>query len=296
MLSVSRLLVVGLIFFPAAVSHAQAAIELPLIQDRLPLEGYGSSKADVLGIRLGEARADAIALLKKSFPEGKITEFGSQISIGDNRGNKVVVAYPHTVRMRWEGDKVTEDIRILFSSGVTGGRVVEIERELRYKGDELGDMAAIRAGISDKHGESTVVERYDHQNRMEISYTWEKRPVMRFGELDVQKRGFADMGPTSKNFCLLTAGSSAYSSASSKLYSYIPPDGRKGNPGWDVCVGAIKYTIFYGNNARTVRQLNVIATDYERSMIDARLLDRTLTKMVEDKANSVGSTAAPPKL
>lgn len=274
------------------------SVELPVVKDQDVLDGYGTSKADIIGIRFGEKRADAIRILKEAYPEARMDEDTFDMRIGDSRGNRLVWKYEHRVRASASDEESSSGFTLKFTSNLSGGRAYQIVRTTDYPADKPADMATIRAAIAGKYGEPTIVERYDHQGRIQITYTWEKRPIKRFGDYDVRANltNYSAPRPDQSNPCLLAVSSTAYSSSSSDIYSPMAPGTRAGNPGWNVCIGGIKFTIYFGANAETVSRVETIATDYERSMRDARLLDATLEKMLTDKANSVRGNQAPPKL
>ncbi|WP_417308033.1 hypothetical protein [Devosia sp.] len=264
------------------------AVILPTIEDIAPSEGYGANPPDILGVPFGTPRDEAIALFEAAIPGLDLETYATEYTLRDTRGNAVKFAYTYGAE-GGVGQATTEHIILRFTSDATGGRLWKIERTIRYPNGQQASMEALRQSIAEKYGRATLVELYPHQNRDEITYTWEKRPIDYFPDQDVSKRGFAGTNPVNINPCLLLVDHGRYA----EPYDFKEPGIRKGNPGWDVCIGGIQFIIFYGSNANTVRELKIVASDYARQMHDARTLDQMLSDMLDQKANGVTGEGAP---
>lgn len=266
---------------------------LPVVKDLPVSAGYEGRVPDVLGIQFGEDKEVAKAMLATAYPGAVVNETVYEGGAKDNRGNVVRFLYDFGYVVAASGPP-KEQVILRFTTGSTGARVYEIERSVTYDRGSQASMQELKDAIFAKYGEPTLIELYPHQNRDEITYTWEKREAPRFGTQDVSKRSFRDRGPHQSDVCLLVPGSSAYMSSNSNTYRVFSPGSRKGNPGWfDTCIGAIKFSIFYGSNDQTVSGLRVVATDYNRSMEDARTTDALLAQMLEAAAGSVQVDGAP---
>lgn len=290
----TRMRALAAIFIAAAImvpkATAQGSLEpIPLVKDIPPRDG-----TDVVGVRLGEKREDALAILRKGYPDAKIVEKNYTYRLRDNRSNMVSIMFPNEASLSIETNRLRENVTLYFTSPATGSRVWGIERSVHYK--ELMDTATTRSAIIKKYGTPTLIERYDHQNRLEITYTYEKRPVKSFGEVDVLKRHFAEPRPDQRNACLNAATSNAY--GRDRRYGYSSPTNgvRKPSPGWDVCIGGLSFKFFYGANTQTIYKMEVSANDFDRTLVDAQLLDATLLKLIEAKAGAVRGKTDAPKL
>jgi len=277
-----------------AAAQQTPVSKIPLTRDMAPLDGYGEKGPDVLGIRLGETRDNAIAILKKNYPDAKVEERNYVSTVSDNRNNKVSFEFKANVQVGATSAETRENITVRFTSDATGNRVWNIERVINFT--QPADTETLRKAVIGKYGEPTLIERFDHQNSLEITFTWERRPVKRLGEQDVMKRPFNAPRPDTVNTCIDTAWSNPYQGASNYDWQPWPPGQRKPYPRHEQCVGGVKVTMYYASNTQTVRQMKVIANDHYRAMTDAQQLDSAVAKLMEEAVNSVQGTKQAPKL
>lgn len=275
---------------------AQDLPEFPLVQDIPPSDGYGAHAPDVLGIPFGASRADAEAALQAAYPGIALQDDSARMGLGDGRGNQVAFLYTYQTAAHVDGTP-SEDVTLHFTTAATGGRVYEIDRRVDYPQGQYADMSAVRASIAAKYGDRpTLVET--SPGDVEITYTWEKRPVVSLGVQDPTKRAFNAPQPTNVDACiglsgLSIVGLSPYSNESGRLYTYYQPGKRPYEPGTDVCIGTITFSIYTGNNDNTVSGLRVHAIDFDRAARDARIVDSYLAQALEKAANGVKGQGAP---
>lgn len=287
----------------AAVFTVVAGMSLPAMADDPPplvvvedipvSDGYGSNPPDILGIRFGETIPDAKAALQALCPGVEVAEQVFDEKVSDNRGNEVAYEYDFQSACRAEGPP-SDSMQVRYTTGAAGARVYQIERSVDYPADAYASMQEVKDAIIAKYGTPTMVLLWPHQNNDEFYYTWEKRQPQTYPTLDMSKRSFRDPDPEAIDRCLGVASWSAYGTPSGDMYDIMAPGTRKGNPGEDACIGAIRFEMVYGNSPDTVRALRVTGTDYDRSMRDAQAADALIAKMVADKASAPGQGA--PKL
>jgi hypothetical protein len=275
---------------------AQDLPSFPLVQDIPPSDGYGANPPDVLGIPFGASRADAEAALQAAYPGIALQDDGARMGLADGRGNQVAFLYTYQISAHVDGTP-SEDLTVHFTTAATGGRVYEIQRRVDYPQGHYADMNALRASITAKYGDRpTLVET--SPGDVEITYTWEKRPVVSLGVQDRTKRAFNAPLPINVDPCinlsgLSTVGLSPYSNQSGALYTYSPPGKRPYAPGTEACIGTITFSIYTGNNDNTVSGLRVDAIDFDRAARDARIVDTYLARALEEAAKGVKGQGAP---
>lgn len=264
----------------------QASDELPLVRDIPPSEGVDPAP-DILGIQFGDSLETALSKLREAYPGIEPVTTKVRTGIRDQHGNQVTITYPQKVALNTPyGQATTEAVSLYLTTPATGGRVYGIRREILYDASSYASMDDVRKAVADKYGEPTLVELYPHQNRDEINFTWENRPIKRMGVHDVSKEGFM-WNPDNSNRCL-----GAYS-ISKDPYGFKEPGRRKPNPGWEACVAGLRVSLSYGANEKTVRHVIVEATDFVRWMADGQLADEAFQTLIDNRANAVTGKGAP---
>lgn len=262
--------------------------EVPLVKDIPPSDGYGAHPPDVLGIPFGASRDDAIAALKAAYPDIDIQQQTVQLFLRDGRGNNVQFNYPNYAVANEDGPP-QEHITMLFTTGASGNRLYDIERDVDYPTGQYASLDEVRASLDAKYGKPTVT--LTDPAAMRLIYVWEKHPVKPLGTVD--RRSFGSPDPCFDVPGQIAVGLSPYTSESGAIYSYREPGTRKDAPRMEDCIGAIRIDVYFGGNDKTVSGLHIEALDYDRAMRDARALDTVLTKALSDKSNAVQGQGAP---
>lgn len=262
-----------------------------MIKDVPVSTGFGERAPDVMGLRFGETRKDAVAKLQASFRGLKISERLARVGVGDSRGNRVSFTYVRQVSVVSPVSKPREDFTLRFTSDVTGGRLYRIERIVSYHSESPASLSEVRASIKAKYGQPAAVERY--RGYEDITYTWEKRAIEHLPEMDMQAPGSSAIDNRTVNPCLRTATSSAYAPHDRSDYKFAAPGSRAEDESLAPCIGGIAFRLNYGRADNTVSSLRTIATDYARTLTDANLLDQALAGALDEKVKSIVGTGAP---
>lgn len=116
---------------------------------------------DVLGIRIGmpreQAQAAAIEGIGIDPTEGQLGEY--EIGISGEYGISVFFRYPATFTANKNSEGGGQDfLMMIYTTGVTGERVAQVTRTLRWPDSQLPRRPDIEASVREKYGEPSLVD------------------------------------------------------------------------------------------------------------------------------------------
>lgn len=167
---------IGTVFFATSAAEAQQikTFEIPVPMQDPPAVLIGDGKVDILGVKLGMTQDEVRSTIKLIYPQVKIEKitFGIKPRAADG---ELSIKFDQWMSLQAQSDDGTyETMKAIFSSPLTGSRLIGFSRELVYEhsASSLGDAKALKNGLEQKFGLPTIEEAartfYIYYNGMKL--------------------------------------------------------------------------------------------------------------------------------
>lgn len=263
------------------VAFAQDAQLPPLLKDLQP--GYDMADGtvlDLLGIELGMNANAALAAQRAAHPDGDIVPSDQAIKVTDYRGNDFVFRYHERDALSWRNDAGTAgNLDVAYATGVTGGRVVAVNRDERYADAEQPSVGDVMSALEKKYGKPSYV--LHNQGLIQIFYAWFKGKPSVVNEAQYQTERQFDYEKPTPVKCFEIQNYGGYSFMTDRKDDY--PD----------CSVALVVQMNLGRRDDLVSRLNMYLTDYRRWYDDSIAADAYALDAFSSAVNSGSSASAP---
>jgi hypothetical protein len=253
--------------------HAQNAAYPPVLRD-LPeaatLPGQGSF--DVLGIRLGQKRGEALARITALKPSTPLENISQPIEVRDSRGNSVRFAYDRFLRARLKQSDGTEEVlTVNFTTRINGERVDRIERYVMYAAAAQGSVPALISDMNAKYGPASFERKPG--TALWIDRVWYNK---KFIKLDPTVNPLAAKKGTPAS-CINADGGGQY------LFNVLQQND------WPGCSVHFKVEIQLGRSDSLAANAKFMMIDFARWAANVRDTDAWVTSEMTKSASGAGS-------
>ncbi|MCB9992240.1 MAG: hypothetical protein H6873_01135 [Hyphomicrobiaceae bacterium] len=266
---------------------AFAQSEPPTLQDLSP--GYdmaGGIVLDILGVRLGDTIEDAHAAMTTAFPGIDIRPQERTFNLSDNRGNEAGLDHYLFDEISYiKPDGNSDYLSVTYSTGLTGGRVVSLQRSAKFSEDAEPSLQAFEDAIIAKYGTPSFREAVNFgMPVVNLHFVWANGELVALDpdRVETDRRRF-DLPKDDPVQCFKLTNQGPYTFINGRTDDY------------PACTAYLQVKITLGKRDDLIQRFEMSLMDYRRWYDDAVLADQWLI----DQLNNVTESSTPgeaPKL